>query len=291
MNRPFIRVCSGAFVALFLWSCGSRDNSIVVGSKNFTEQLVLGEIAAQQLERKLHMKVLRKLNLGGTLLTHEAIVHGDIDVYPEYTGTAASVVLKKDIAGDGAQAYMQVKDAYLARFGLIWLPPLGFNDTFAMVVRQEDAQRLAKSELSSAGSRKWRLGVGYEFLTRPDGLQRLDKAYSLQWQGTPRSMDLGLLYQALQQKKIDMAAGNSTDAQLAGSKFTVLSDDRRVFPPYNACFVVRRSLIRQRPEVGTALSMLSNHLSDQTMRELNRRVEQDRQPIEKVAREFLAGQP
>jgi osmoprotectant transport system substrate-binding protein len=291
MNRPFIRVYSGAFVALFLWSCGSRDNSIIVGSKNFTEQLVLGEIAAQQLERKLHIKVSRKLNLGGTLLTHEAIVHGDIDVYPEYTGTAASVVLKKDIAGDGAQAYMQVKDAYLARFGLIWLPPLGFNDTFAMVVRQEDAQRLAKSELSSAGSRKWRLGVGYEFLTRPDGLQRLDKAYSLQWQGTPRSMDLGLLYQALQQKKIDMAAGNSTDAQLAGSKFTVLSDDRRVFPPYNACFVVRRSLIRQRPEVGTALSMLSNHLSDQTMRELNRRVEEDRQPIEKVAREFLAGQP
>jgi osmoprotectant transport system substrate-binding protein len=291
MNRKFIRVYSCVFVAVFLCSCGSRDNSIVVGSKNFTEQLVLGEIAAQQLERKLHIRVSRKLNLGGTLLTHEALVHGDIDVYPEYTGTAASVVLKKNIAGDGAQAYIEVKDAYLSRFGLIWLPPLGFNDTFAMVVRQEDAQRLSKPELSSAGSRKWRLGVGYEYLTRPDGLQRLDKAYSLQWQGTPKSMDLGLLYQALQQKKVDMAAGNSTDAQLAGSKFAALRDDRRVFPPYNACFVVRRSLVQQRPEAEWALSMLSNHISDQTMRELNRRVEQDRQPIEKVAREFLAGQP
>jgi osmoprotectant transport system substrate-binding protein len=291
MKRRLIRVHSCSFVALLLLGSCGRDNSIVVGSKNFTEQLVLGEIAAQQLERKLHVKVSRKLNLGGTLLTHGAIVQGDIDLYPEYTGTAASVVLKKNIAGDGAQVYMEVKDAYLARFNLIWLPPLGFNDTFAMVVRQEDAQRLAKAELSSAGSRKWRLGVGYEFLTRPDGLQRLDKTYSLQWEGTPRSMDLGLLYQALQQKKVDMAAGNSTDAQLAGSKFAVLRDDRRVFPPYNACFVVRRSVIQQRPEVGTALSMLSNHLSDQTMRELNRRVEQDRQPIEKVAREFLAGQP
>jgi osmoprotectant transport system substrate-binding protein len=285
-----MKVAAFALAIVCLYSCG-RDNSIVVGSKNFTEQLILGEIAAQQLERKLHVKVSRKLNLGGTLLTHEAIVHGDIDVYPEYTGTGASVVLKKNIAGDGAQAYIEVKDAYLSRFDLIWLPPLGFNDTFAMVVRRDDAQRLAKPELSSADSRKWRLGVGYEFLTRPDGLQRLDKTYSLQWEGTPKSMDLGLLYQALQQKRVDMAAGNSTDAQLAGSKFTVLSDDKRVFPPYNACFVVRRNLIKQRPEAGWALSMLSNHISDQTMRELNRRVEQDRQPIEKVAREFLAAQP
>jgi len=262
-----------------------------VGSKNFTEQLILGEIAAQQLERKLHIHVSRKLNLGGTLLTHEAIVHGDIDVYPEYTGTAASVVLKSTPAGEPAQVYMAVKDAYLARFALIWLPPLGFNDTFAMVVRSADARKLPQPELSAATARKWRLGVGYEFLTRPDGLTKLDKAYAIQWEGTPRSMDLGLLYQALEQRKVDMAAGNSTDAQLVGSKFSVLRDDKKVFPPYNACFVVRRGLVQQRPEAKWALSMLSNRIGDQTMRELNRRVEQDHQPIEKVAREFLAGQP
>ncbi|HEY6990062.1 MAG TPA: glycine betaine ABC transporter substrate-binding protein [Bryobacteraceae bacterium] len=289
-----MRVHSCSFVAILalslLLSCG-RDNTIVVGSKNFTEQLILGEIAAQQLERKLHIHVSRKLNLGGTLLAHEAIVHGDIDVYPEYTGTAASVVLKNTPAGDPAQVYMAVKDAYLGRFALIWLPPLGFNDTFAMVVRSADARKLPKSDLSAAAARKWRLGVGYEFLTRPDGLAKLDKAYAIQWEGTPRSMDLGLLYQALQQRKVDMAAGNSTDAQLAESKFSVLRDDKKVFPPYNACFVVRRSLVQQRPEAEWALSMLSHRISDQTMRELNRRVEQDRQPIEKVAREFLAAQP
>ncbi len=286
-----IRVYSCVFVAtIVLCSCG-RDNTIVVGSKNFTEQLILGEIAAQQLERKLHIQVSRKLNLGGTLLTHEAIVHGDIDIYPEYTGTAASVVLKQTAAGDPAQVYMAVKDAYLARFGLIWLPPLGFNDTFAMVVRSADARKLPQADLSAAAARKWHLGVGYEFLTRPDGLAKLDKAYAIQWEGTPRSMDLGLLYQALEQRKVDMAAGNSTDAQLAGSKFSVLRDDKKVFPPYNACFVVRRSLVQQRPEAEWALSMLSHRISDQTMRELNRRVEQDHQPIERVAREFLAGQP
>ena len=174
-NTGLMKVLSCALAITTLWSCG-RDNTIVVGSKNFTEQLVLGEIAAQQIERKLHVKVSRKLNLGGTLLTHEAIVHGDIDIYPEYTGTAATVVLKQTAEGDPVQVYMAVKDAYLARFGLIWLPPLGFNDTFAMVVRRQDARGLAKQpELSAATGRKWRLGVGYEFLTRPDGLTRLDK--------------------------------------------------------------------------------------------------------------------
>ncbi|HEY3936453.1 MAG TPA: glycine betaine ABC transporter substrate-binding protein [Bryobacteraceae bacterium] len=277
--------------AACLWSCGRSSGTIVVGSKNFTEQIVLGEIAAQQLERKLHVPVERKLDLGGTLLTHEAIVHGDIDVYPEYTGTGASVVLKKSVPSDPVVAYMQVKDAYLQRFHLVWLPPLGFNDTFAMVVRSGDGKRLSSPELSAAGSRKWRLGVGYEFLTRPDGLRKLDEVYELKWEGTPRSMDLGLLYQALQQGKVDMAAGNSTDAQLANPKFMALKDDKRAFPPYNACFVVRQSLLQQRPQAGWALSMLENRISEETMRELNRRVEVEHQPVEKVARDFLAGQP
>jgi len=275
----------------FLLLCSCSKNAIVVGSKNFTEQLILGEIAAQQLERKLHVPVQRKLDLGGTLLTHEAIVRGDIDVYPEYTGTAASVVLKQPIPEDPVRAYMAVKDAYLQRFHLVWLPPLGFNDTFAMAVRTEDARKLTEPSLSAAASRKWRLGVGYEFLTRPDGLQRLNKMYGIHWDGTPKSMDLGLLYQALQQKSIDMGAGNSTDAQLSNPKFTALRDDRKAFPPYNACYVVRRELVEQKPQVEWALSMLQNRISDETMRDLNRRVDIEHQSIEKVAREFLASQP
>ncbi len=286
MSRPIAIL---AFAAL-LCSC-SRNGAIVVASKNFTEQLVLGEIAAQQLERKLHVKVERKLDLGGTLLAHEAIVKGDVDIYPEYTGTGSSVVLKQQIPEDPARAYMAVKDAYLKRFHLIWLPPLGFNDTFAMVVRASEGKRLSSPDLSAANSRSWRLGVGYEFLTRPDGLQKLNQVYGLRWAGIPKSMDLGLLYQALRQRKVDMAAANSTDAQLANSDFMVLQDDRKAFPPYSACYVVRKNLIDQQPQVEWALSMLSNHISEDTMRHLNRRVEVDHQPVERVARDFLATQP
>ncbi len=286
MNRRIALV----IIAGCLCSC-AKNEAIIVGSKNFTEQIVLGEIAAQQLERKLHVAVQRRLDLGGTLLTHEAIVKGDIDIYPEYTGTAATVILKESAPADPVRAYMLVKDAYLKRFQLVWLPPLGFNDTFAMVIRREDAHNLVAPTLSAAASRKWRLGIGYEFLTRPDGLQRLNKVYGIHWDGTPRSMDLGLLYQALQQKSIDMGAGNSTDAQLSNPNFTMLGDDKKAFPPYNACYVVRRELIQQKPQVEWALSMLQNHLSEETMRNLNRRVDIDHQPVEKVVKDFLATQP
>jgi len=278
------------FLVVVLWSC-SRDNGIVVGSKNFTEQLILGELAAQQIERKLHVPVQRRLDLGGTMLAHEALKKGDIGLYPEYTGTASSVVLKQAIPSEAAQAYIQVKDAYWKQFGLVWLPPLGFNDTFAMVVRTPDAAKLTAPQLSAANSRSWRLGVGYEFLTRPDGLRRLDRLYHPRWEGTPRSMDLGLLYRALKSHNVDMAAANSTDAPLTDPAFAVLEDDRKAFPPYNACFVLRKNLIDQRPEVETALSMLSNHINAETMRALNRRVEVDHQPVERVARDFLQTQP
>jgi osmoprotectant transport system substrate-binding protein len=271
-------------------SC-SRTRAIVVGSKNFTEQLILGEIAAQQIERKLHVRVERKLNLGGTLLAHGALRKGDIDVYPEYTGTASSVVLKQQIPSDPAQAYVQVKEAYLKRFQLIWLPPLGFNDTFAMVVRTEDGKKLSSQEISAAGSRSWRLGVGYEFLTRPDGLRKLDNVYHPRWQGTPRSMDLGLLYRALRSRNVDMAAANSTDASLTDSSFMVLRDDKQAFPPYSACFVIRQKLVEQEPGVEMVLTMLSNHINAETMRTLNRRLEVDHQAVERIAKDFLQTQP
>jgi glycine betaine/choline ABC-type transport system substrate-binding protein len=287
VTRRLILAAAGAAL---LCSC-SKNGAIVVGSKNFTEQIILGEIAAQQIEKKLHVPVERKLNLGGTLLTHEAIVRGDIDVYPEYTGTAASVILKQSPPADPVRVYMAVKDAYLQRFRLVWLPPLGFNDTFAMAVRSEDARKLREPSLSAALSRSWRLGIGYEFLTRPDGLQRLNRMYEIHWDGLPRSMDLGLLYQALRQKSIDMGAGNSTDAQLGDPKFTVLRDDRKAFPPYNACYIVRRELIQQKPQVEWALSMLQNRIGDETMRNLNRQVDIEHQPVETVVKAFLATQP
>ena len=276
---------------LFCTSCGRDTNTVVIGSKNFTEQVILGEIAAQQLERKLHIRVERKLNLGGTLLTQAALTGGQIDLYPEYTGTASSAVLKQQTAKDPGSAYQQVKAAYLSRFHLVWMPPLGFNDTFAMVIRTEEAERLPAKTLSAAAAKEWRLGVGYEFLTRSDGLTNLNKTYALHWRGTAKTMDLGLLYQALRQQQVDMAAGNSTDGLLTDPSFTVLDDDKRAFPPYSACFVVRESLLAQRPEVKGALEMLSGRISDETMRSLNRLVDLEHRPLVRVVHDFLAGQP
>jgi len=278
-------------LACSLCGCSHRD-AVIVGSKNFTEQIVLGELAAQQLERKLHIHVERRLNLGGTLLAHLAIVKGEIDIYPEYTGTAATVVLKeKQVSAEPVQTYMDVKNAYYRRFGLVWLPPLGFNDTFAMVVRSEDGKRLATPQLSAAKTRAWRLGIGYEFLTRPDGFGRFNRVYGIHWQGTPKSMDLGLLYKALEEKRVDMAAGNSTDAQLSDPKMMMLADDKKAFPPYNACFVARKEFLEQRPGARMALTLLENRISDETMRRLNRLVQGENRPVASVVSDFLAGQP
>jgi osmoprotectant transport system substrate-binding protein len=268
-----------------------RNSAIIIGSKNFTEQVLLGEIAAQQLERKLHVPVDRKLGLGGTLLTHEALVSGGIDLYPEYTGTASSAILKQQTSSDPERVYEDVRKAYLEKFHLIVLPSLGFNDTFAMVVRTDDAKKLSQATLSAARSQTWRLGIGFEFLTRPDGLSHLDDIYQIHWNGLPQSMDLGLLYLALDNKQIDMAAAASTDAKLSETRFTVLKDDKGAFPPYNACYVVRQELLQQRPDIKRALGLLEGRIDDATMRDLNKRVDINHEEVAKVARDFLATQP
>jgi osmoprotectant transport system substrate-binding protein len=279
-------------VAAFVMIAGcGRRNSIVIGSKNFTEQVILGELAAQQLERKLHVSVERRLNLGGTLLTHEALLKGQIDLYPEYTGTASSAVLKQKVPSDPGAAYLEVKQAYLKRFSLVWLPPLGFNDTFAMVVRQKDAQSLPRADLSSALARSWRLGVGYEFLTRVDGLSSLNQHYHLRWEGTPKTMDLGLLYQAIRQNQVDMAAANSTDGLLTENVYAILADDRKAFPPYSACYVARQNFLRENPAAEAALTLLSSRISDETMRNLNRQVDVEHRAVQRVVQEFLARLP
>jgi len=268
-------------------SCAPRS-SIVVASKNFTEQVLLGEIAAQQIERRLSVRVDRKLNLGGTLLAHQALLSGQIDLYPEYTGTALTAVLKQPPTSDAKAAFETVSSMYLDRFHLKWLKPLGFNDTFAMVVRSADATSLSAPTLSAAAAREWRLGVGYEFLTRADGLIQLNETYRLKWRGDAKTMDLGLLYQALEQSQIDMAAANSTDGLLSSSRFAVLGDDRHAFPPYQACYVVRLAALTKDPRLGPALAELSGKLDEKTMRELNRRVDQYHEPVMQVAHDFLA---
>lgn len=282
---------ASAIASVLLFAGCGRSHAVIVSSKNFTEAILLGEIAAQQIERKLHLPVERRLGLGGTLLAHEALIDGQIDLYAEYTGTASLAILKQKLNTDPAAVYLGVKQAYSKRFHLVWLPPLGFNDTFAMVVKTGAARRLKRPDLSVATVRTWKLGVGYEFLTRPDGLQRLDSVYGLKWDSAPQTMDLGLLYQALDRNQVSMAAGNSTDGTLTDHRFTQLRDDKHAFPPYNACYVVRQQALDSDRGLGPALTMLSNHISDETMRELNRRVDILHRPVVEVARDFLSTQP
>jgi glycine betaine/choline ABC-type transport system substrate-binding protein len=260
-----------------------------VGSKNFTEQVVLGEIVAQHLEHRLNQKVERRLNLGGTLLAHEALTSGQLDLYPEYTGTALAAVLKDPIETDPSKVLERVRSEYLSRFHVEWLDPLGVDDSFAMVVSGPDARAGNFETLSDAAKRPsgWTLGVGYEFEQRQDGLAALNKAYGLRWQSSPKTMDLGLLYKALEQNQVSMIAANATDGLLSKLDLKVLADDQHTFPPYQVCVAVRQDALQGIPGLREALVELSGKLTNQRMRELNYQVDGEHQPVGAVAAAFL----
>jgi glycine betaine/choline ABC-type transport system substrate-binding protein len=283
MDRAKIVACLTLIAAA---GCG-RPARVVVGSKNFSEQVLLGEILARHLERR-GMTVERKLNLGGTMLAHEALVKGDLDLYPEYTGTALTAVLKQPPLSDRSAALEAVRAAYRSQWGLEWLAPLGFNDTFAMVVRGDTARAANLRTLSdAAAAQPWRLGVGYEFQQRPDGLAGLVRTYGLRVTGAPVTMDLGLLYQALQAGKVDLIAANSTDGLLSALDVKVLDDDRRYFPPYECAVVVRSASLARYPKLRGALDELAGKITDETMRRLNYEVDGKHRPVAEVAAEFL----
>ena len=265
------------------------ERPIVVASKNFTEQVILGEIIAQHLENRLKKPVDRRLNLGGTLLAHEALVNGDIDLYPEYTGTALTAILNTPPSSDPAGVLNTVRNEYRARWGIMWLDPFGFNDTFAIVVRGEEARREKLRTISDASkrSRGWKMGMGYEFQQRPDGLKGLMETYGLPLDGSVRTMDLGLLYQALEQDQVNMLAANSTDGLLSVLDVRVLEDDKRYFPPYQAAIAVRPDALKAYPGLENALSELSGTLTDERMQQLNYQVDGKHRPESEVAREFL----
>jgi osmoprotectant transport system substrate-binding protein len=285
MDRTKIIACLSA---LALSSCGAR-HTIVVGSKNFTEQMILGEILAQQIERRLGVTVERYLNLGGTLLVHEALVRGSIDLYPEYTGTALMAVLKRPPETREAAVLAEVREQYRSRWRLDWLPPLGFNNTFAMMVRGEAARADKLATLSGAAlARPWRLGVGPEFQQRADGLPGLLKTYPLRLDGGPVTMDLGLLYAALDSRKVDMIAANATDGQAAVRDVAIMADDRHYFPPYDCAVVAREETLARYAGLRGALEELSGKLTDETMRRLNQQVDGDHRPVAGVAAQFLA---
>jgi len=283
-------IAAGLFLYVAVWSTGcSKERPIIVGSKNFTEQLILGEILAQHVEHRLHTKVDRRLNLGGTLLAHQALVHGDIDLYPEYTGTALTSILKLPPSSDPRHVFEQVKSEYQRRFRIDWLEALGFNNTFAMVIRGDTARRRRMNTISDAAKYPpgWVLGVGYEFQQRPDGLTGLLKAYGLPLKGSVRTMDLGLIYKALEQQQVDMVAGNATDGSLSVLDVKVLQDDKRYFPPYEAAIVARTDVLEARPSLREALAELSGKFTDAVMQNLNYKVDGQHRPVREVAKDFL----
>lgn len=275
-----------ALAVLLLASC-SQKPELIVGSKNFAEQLILGELVAQHIENILHIHVRRKLDLGGTLLAQKALEAAEIDLYPEYTGTALTTILKQPPDRDPAEVLKRVRDGY-RHWNLEWTDPIGFNNTFAMVVRKEDADERKAHTISEAAvfQKGWKLGVGYEFVTRPDGLPGLINTYRLNTKGSVKTMDLGLLYQALEQGQVDMVAGNSTDGQLAAKPFVVLDDDKHYFPPYEAAWVVRSPAFTKFPGLREALSKL--HVSTEQIREMNGQLDAKHTPVREIARNFLA---
>lgn len=270
-------------------ACERKANRIVVGSKNFTEQLILGELFAQIIEARTHLPVERRFYLAGTFICHQAILAGRIDIYPEYTGTALTAVLKQQPSSDKQEVYRRVKQGYESKFGLSMGPPLGFDDTFAMVIRGEDARQLHLKTLSEAAvfTPKWRAGFGYEFMERPDGYKGLVASYGLRFAEAPRIMDLGLITRALKERQVDIIAGNNTDGLIPALDFVVLEDDHHYFPPYEAVAILRREMLKNHPEVGTALGELSGAISDDDMRRLNYAVDGQHRDVTAVVREFL----
>lgn len=291
MTRRGVQV---ALPAVILWcivaSCSTgRDSTIVVGSKNFTEQVVLGEILAQQLESMTGAHVERRFYLGGTYIAHQALLAGRIDVYAEYTGTALTAVLKQPVVSDPRVAYEKVRAGYKSQFDLDIGPPLGFENTFAIVVRGEDARQLNLRTLSDAAphAREWRAAFGYEFMERPDGFPGLSAAYGLEFATPPRIMDLGLLYRSLTEGQVDLVAGNSTDGPISALDLFVLEDDRRYFPPYEAVPVTRTEALRRFPMFRSALDQLRGQIDASEMRAMNQAVDGDHRNVADVAREFL----
>ncbi|GAC1662487.1 MAG: glycine betaine ABC transporter substrate-binding protein [Candidatus Acidiferrum sp.] len=274
--------------------------SIVIGSKFFTEQVVLAELLAQHIEARTGIHVQRKTNLGGTLLVHKAMQAGEIDLYVEYTGTALTAILDESPQrngfgdsnaarqGEASDVYRRVKKLYAERFHFEVTEGLGFENTFAMVIRGDDAQHFHLQRMSDLVpvASKFRVGVGYEFLERPDGFRGWSERYGLHFPALPKVMDLGLLYRALADRQVDVVAGNSTDGVIDALNLVILEDDRRYFPPYQAVPVVRQETLETFPELRSALADLEGKISSAEMRHLNYLVDGEQRDVATVVRDF-----
>jgi osmoprotectant transport system substrate-binding protein len=276
-------------VVVAIAACQSNADKVVIGTKNFTEQVILGEILAQQIESKTKLKVDRKFNLGGTFVCHTALTKGELDIYPEYSGTAFTTILKQKAITDPKKVLETVKTEYKKQFQSEWTAPFGFSNGFAIVIRGDDSRKFNVKTLSQAAAQtpNWQAGFGFEFLNREDGFPGLSKTYNLKFGKPPKTMDLGLLYRALLDQQVDLVAGNTTDGLLSTADLVVLQDDQRYFPPYDAAPVVRTETFQRHPELRKVLDELGGLISEEEMRSLNNRVDAKKEDLKQVVREFL----
>ncbi len=290
MSRRLSRADALALLGgiLGLGACAKRGSSVGVGSKNFAEELLLGEMYATLLEHA-DLRVSRKLNLGGTNIAMASLLRGEIDLYPEYTGTALLAQLKLEPLHDRKAVYETVKQDYLARYQLTWLDPAPMNNTQALATTMQLSQRLGLQTLSECArlAPQLRLGAVPEFTDRPDGLPGLQKAYGGFRFASIKLLDIGLKYTALLQGDVDVVVAFGTDGQIDAHHLVVLADDKHFFPPYQVAPVVRLDTLGRYPVIAKALNALAPYLTDTVMRRLNWRVDGQHEEPSDVAQEFL----
>jgi osmoprotectant transport system permease protein len=264
---------------------------IIIGSKNFTEQVILGELLAQHIENHTKLKVDRRFNLGGTFIAHEAVKAGKIAGYVEYTGTSFTTILKEKPISDPESVYKKVKEYYDQKLKLAVMKPLGFENTFAMIIRGEDAKKWQIKSLSEIGkyTPQIKAGFGYEFLERADGYPGLSKTYNLKFANI-KQMELGLMYQALKEKQVDFIAANSTDGLIPVLNLVILEDDKKYFPPYQAIPIFNQEILRKYPELTDTINQLGGKISTTAIQKMNYQVDNQSQPVEKVVSEWLISQ-
>ncbi len=283
----FLLLVSLGFIAFSL--INQSQGQIIIGSKNFTEQIILGEMVAQQIENNSDLKVDRRFNLGGTFICHEAVKAQEIDGYVEYTGTAFTAILERKPISDPNLVYQEVKDVYNQDYQLEVMPSLGFENTYAILIREEDAKKYNIETISDVAkyTPEWTAGFSYEFLAREDGYPGLSKTYNLQFAQQPKTMELGLMYRALAENNVDLVAGNSTDGLISVLNLEMLEDNKNYFPPYEAVPVFNQETLEEHPNLSDIIQQLSGEISSEEMRQLNYLVDHERQSVNKVVEDFL----
>jgi len=267
----------------------SGKKGITVGSKNFTEQVILGEMVSTLIEENSDIKVNRKLNLGGTLVCFTALKEGGLDLYVDYIGTGLTVILKKEVIPDWRKVYKIVKDEFQKKFDLIWLEPLGFNNTYTLTMRRKEAEELKIEKISDLRKYTDLLlpGFDHEFMERPDGYPGLIKHYGFKFKKEPREMDSGLMYKAIDEKEVDIIDAFATDGRIPAFDLLILKDDKNFFPPYHAAPLIRKDTLKKYPQIKEILNRLAFKIDDRTMQQLNSQVDEEGKRVKDVARDFL----